>query len=114
MELVGRRREIAEFERLLGQAQDGHGGLLVVTGPPAPGQPPRLVWARLLRDLDAAESLVAAVMAADTALDLDAAIRVLVTGGPRLVLIDDIDRSADAAGPLAVVAARAAGTRTAV
>src|SRR5690348_403231 len=140
---AGRRRELQEVGRLLERAAGGAGGLLAITGPPGSGktalaeaaaaeaanrgfevlradppegQPGRLVWAQLLRDVKAAEDLVTRLSGTDAGpLDLDAAARHLSSPGPRLILIDDIDRGGpDAAAVLAVVAARCAASATAV
>ena len=106
MPFAGRLRELQEIGRLLERAAGGAGGLLAITGAPGSGktalaeaaaglaasrgfevlraspaerQPGRLVWAQLLRDIDAPEDLVTRL--ADHAenkagpLDLDAAAR---------------------------------------
>jgi tetratricopeptide (TPR) repeat protein len=133
--VAGRRAELAEVGRLLEGASRGAGGLLVITGPagsgktliaeaaaaaarergfqvlwarPAEGQPGRLVWARLLRDAGAPDGLVAGLVADDVGpLDLDGAAAHLVSGPPRLIVIDDVDKGGpDSAAMLPVVAAR--------
>jgi tetratricopeptide (TPR) repeat protein len=140
---AGRRRELQEVGRLLERAAGGAGGLLAITGPPGSGktalaeaaaaeagnrgfevlradppegQPGRLVWAQLLRDVKAPEDLVTRLSGTDAGpLDLDAAARHLSSSSPRLVLIDDVDRGGpDAAAVLAVMAARCAASATAV
>lgn len=134
--VAGRRREIEEIGRLLDRAGQGTGGMLVISGPPgsgktvvagaaadqarrrgmqvlwaspAEGQPGRLAWGQLLQDTGAPADLAADVLSSDAAvLRLDSAARHLVSGPPRLIVIDDIDRGGpDAIGMLSVVAARA-------
>jgi tetratricopeptide (TPR) repeat protein len=133
--VAGRRAELAEVGRLLDGASRGSGGLLIISGPagsgktliaesaaaaardrgfevlwarPADGQPGRLAWARLLRDAGAPDGLVAGLIDGDAGpLDLDAAAAHLVSGTPRLIVIDDVDRGGpDAAAMLRVVASR--------
>jgi len=133
--VAGRRSELAEAGRLLDGASKGAGGLLVISGPPgsgktliaesaaeaarergfevlwarpAEGQPGRLAWAQLLRDAGAPDSVVTGLIDHDAGpLDLDAAAAYLVSGPPRLIVIDDLDRGGpDAAAMLSVVAAR--------
>jgi tetratricopeptide (TPR) repeat protein len=140
---AGRRHELQEIGRLLERAAGGAGGLLAITGAPgagktalagaaaelaasrgfevlraapAEGQPGRLVWAQLLRDIDAPDDLVTRLAGNEAApLDLDAAARHLTARGPRLILIDDVDRGGpDAAAMLSVVAARCAASGTVV
>ena len=133
--LVGRERELDEISSLLAQAGTGAGGLLSIVGvagvgktvllraaadmageqgfdvlraSPAVGQPGRLVWAQLLRDGGAPDAVIGAVMAEPGPLDLDRAARELVSAGPRLIAIDDLDRAgSEALGLLSVLAARA-------
>lgn len=134
--VAGRRREIEEIGRLLDRAGQGAGGMLVISGPPgsgktvvagaaagdarrrgmqvlwaspAEGQPGRLVWGQLLQDTGAPADLATDVLSSDVGvLRLDSAARHLVSGPPRLIVIDDIDRGGpDAIGMLSVVAARA-------
>jgi tetratricopeptide (TPR) repeat protein len=141
--VAGRRAELAEAGRLLDGASEGAGGLLVISGPagsgktliaesaaadardrsfevlwarPAEGQPGRLAWARLLRDAGAPDGLVAGLMAEDAGpLDLDGAAAYLVSGPPRLIVVDDVHRGGpDAAAMLSVVAARCQQTAVAV
>src|SRR5690242_17193331 len=116
---AGRRRELQEVGRLLERAAGGAGGLLAITGPPGSGktalaeaaaaaagnrgfevlradppegQPGRLVWAQLLRDVKAPEDLVTRLSGTDASpLDLDAAARHLSSPSPRLILIDDVE-----------------------
>ena len=140
---MGRRAELAELGRLLDGASRGAGGLLVISGPagagktliaesaaatardrgfevlwarPADGQPGRLAWAGLLRDVGAPDSLVAGLMADDAGpLDLDGAAAYLVSGPPRLIVVDDVDRGGtDATAMLSVVGARCRQTAAAV
>ena len=140
--LVGRERELEEISSLLAQARTGAGGLLSIVGvagvgktvllraaadmageqgfevlraSPAVGQPGRLVWAQLLRDGGAPDAVIGAVMAEPGPLDLDRAARELVSAGPRLIAIDDLDRAgSEALGLLSVLAARATVAPTVV
>jgi len=141
--VAGRRREIAEVGRLLGRAAGGAGGLLVLAGPagsgktamagaaagearrrgfevlwasPPAGQPGRLVWAQLLRDVGAPDGLADGLLGGRAGpLDLDSAARYLVSGSARLIVVDDVDRGGpDAIEVLSVVAARCAAAPTAV
>jgi tetratricopeptide (TPR) repeat protein len=141
--LAGRRREMGEMGRLLDRAGGGAGGALVLVGPagsgktvlaaaaaaeardrgfrvlwarPPGGQPGRLVWAQLLRDTDAPAELAAVLMSECAGpLDLDGAARHLVSGSPRLIVIDDIDRGGTAAAEmLSMVAARCAAAPAAI
>ena len=142
MAVVGRRREMAEVERLLDCAAGGQGGVLVITGPPESGrtelaaaaaregsrrgfevlrtaamrgQPGRLVWAQLLRDAGAPDDLVSRLLSEPGPLDLDTIACELAAGSLRLLIIDDIDHGGEAAlRVLRVVAARAAASATAV
>jgi hypothetical protein len=141
--VVGRERELREAGRLLDRAAGGAGGLLAFTGapgsgrtalaeaaadearrrgfevllgsPPA-GQPGLLVWAQLLRDAGAPDELAARLLGTQAGpLDLDSAARYLASAGPRLIVVDDMDRGGpEAAGMLSVVAARCAACGTAV
>jgi len=142
MAVVGRRREMAEVERLLDCAAGGQGGVLVITGPPESGrtelaaaaaregvrrgfevlrtaamrgQPGLLVWAQLLRDGGAPDDLVWRLLSEPGPLDLDTIACELAAGSLRLLVIDDIDHGGEAAlRVLRVVAARAAASATAV
>jgi tetratricopeptide (TPR) repeat protein len=141
--VAGRRRELDEIARLLDRALTGAGGALLICGPagsgrtllaqaaaerardrglqvlwarPAHGQPGRMAWAQLLRDTNAPAGLTGSLLETGTgALDLDAAARHLVSGKPRLIVVDDIDSGGpDATAMLAVVAARCAAAPIAV
>jgi hypothetical protein len=141
--VVGRERELREAGRLLDRAAGGAGDLLVFTGAPGsgktalaeaaadearrrgfevlPGSPPAgqpglLVWAQLLRDAGAPDELPARLLGTQAGpLDLDSAARYLASAGPRLIVVDDMDRGGpEAAGMLSVVAARCAACGTAV
>jgi tetratricopeptide (TPR) repeat protein len=142
MALIGRRREIAEVERLLDSAAAGSGGVLVVAGPAGSGRttlateavraarqrgfdvhraaavagrPGRWVWAQLLRDAGAPGELVTGLLADPGPLDLDSAAAALCAGPRRLLAIDDADRGGPQTAELvALLAGRAATGQTAV
>lgn len=123
MALVGRQRELREVDDLLARAARGSGGVLVIIGPagsgktaladaaierarelgfevlrgvPARGQPGRMVWAQLLRDVGATDDLVERMLTDPGPLDLDSAAR-LLTSGTRLIVVDDLDHGGQAA-----------------
>ncbi len=129
--------------RLLDRAGAGAGGLLVLVGPagagktalleasadearrrgfdvlrasPVRGQPGRLVWAQLLRDAGAPDDRAVGLVSGNAGpLELDSAVRYLVSASPRLILVDDVERGGqDAVEVLAVAAARCAAAATAV
>jgi tetratricopeptide (TPR) repeat protein len=141
--VVGRGRELREAGRLLDRAAGGAGGLLsfvgasgsgktalvqaaageaqrrgfeVLRGSPPAGQPGRLVWAQLLRDAGGPDELAAGLLRAEAGpLDLDSAARHLASAGPRLIVVDDVDRGGpEATAMLSVVAARCVASGTAV
>jgi hypothetical protein len=141
--VVGRGRELREAGRLLDRAAGGAGGLLtfvgasgsgktalaeaaagearrrgfeVFRGSPPSGQPGRLIWAQLLRDVGGPDQLAAGLLHAEAGpLDLDSTARHLASAGPRLIVVDDLDRGGlEAAAMLSVVAARCAASCTAV
>ena len=91
-------------------------GFEVLRGSPPAGQPGRLVWAQLLRDAGGPDELAAGLLGAEAGpLDLDSAARHLASAGPRLIVVDDVDRGGpEAAAMLSVVAARCAASGTAV
>jgi hypothetical protein len=140
---VGRERELREAGRLLDRAAGGAGGLLtlvgapgsgktvlaeaaadearrrgfeVLRGSPPAGQPGRLVWTQLLRDAGAPDELAAGLLDPRAGpLDLDSAARHLASAGPRLIVVDDMDRGGpEAVAMLSVVAARCAASGTVV
>lgn len=141
MELVGRDREKAEITGLLDRTVMGRGGLVVVVGPAGAGktalaeyaavqgksrglrvvravgvrgQPPRLVWAQVLDDLGAADA-ARALLDGPAVAEVDAAVRALVCGTQRLVVLEDLDAAgAQALEILPVAAGRLAGSGTAV
>jgi hypothetical protein len=87
----------------------------VLRGSPAAGQPGLFVWAQVLRDAGALESVGVRLLGDPGPLDLDRAARELATGGGRLIVIDDLDRGGDQAiGLLAVLAARVTAVSTVV
>ncbi|MFC0551603.1 AAA family ATPase [Planotetraspora thailandica] len=120
MTLIARRRELAAVRRLLDRVAAGAGGHLIVTGPSGsgktalldvagemarargipvlrtaatdgdPGQP---IWSRMLGDLEAVPD-----REGHEEQDLERLAGSIARGGPRLLLIDDVDR----AGPPAV------------
>ncbi|MHB8467826.1 MAG: AAA family ATPase [Acidimicrobiales bacterium] len=142
MRLVGRDRHLAELSHVLERAVDGSGAVVVVTGPrgagktalidavvargrpmgfevvrvsPLAGQPPRLVWAQLLRDAGASDELAARVLHDPAPFDLDSAARHLALGDHRLLVVEDVDNGgSEAIEMLALMAARVASGSTAV
>jgi energy-coupling factor transporter ATP-binding protein EcfA2 len=141
--VAGRRREMEQVGRLLDRAMNGTGGLIVFLGPSGSGKTTmveaaagaarrrgldvlrasprapvqgRLAWVQMLRDAGAPDGLVAGLLADEAApLDLDSAARHLVSGPPRLIVVDDVDRGgADALEMLSFVAARCAAAAAAV
>jgi AAA ATPase domain len=141
MPLVGRDAQQADLRDLLEQARTGRGALAVVTGPPgvgrtalldwvaehgtaagfpvlraagSPGRAGRLVWARLLRE-SGDEAGARVLLDPTDPLELDDAVGRLVSGPPRLLVVDDIDQAGQPALELLeLVASRLAGSRTAV
>ena len=132
-----------EIGRLLDRAARSAGGVLAISGPkgsgktliaeaaaadarrrgfevlwasPPEGQPGRMAWAQLLRDAGAPAGVVAGLLrGAAEPLELDSAARHLVSGSPRLIVVDDVDRGGpDAIGMLSVLAARCAAAPVAV
>ncbi len=142
MRLVGRDHEIDQIDGLLGRSAAGSGGLLVLTGPsgagksaladlaversqvyglavlraaPSVGQPGRLLWSQLLRDVGAVDAMATRLLEGAQVLDLDDATRVLASSTPRLIVIDDIDRGGpECVEVLSVLASRLHSTCTAV
>ena len=140
--LVGRVQEMAQVRLLLEGAAGGAGGVVVVTGPSGSGKsalveaaveealrrgfcvaraaagsglPGRFVWAQLLRDADGAGALAESLLNNPRPLDLDAAARALTSDGPRLVVVEDLDRSGpEAVEFLSVLASRAGAASAAV
>jgi hypothetical protein len=117
--LIGRRGALAAVEQLLDRAAAGTGGHLIVTGPPGAGKTALthaaaelahargipvvhaagrgddsglLIWDRLLGDLGAGGPPLG-----DGSRDLERVVRAVVRGGPRLLLLDDVDRAGTAA-----------------
>ena len=135
--LVGRARELAEVARLLDRAVAGAGGLLVVTGSTGAGKTALtdaaavlarerglpvvratgvrgdsgpLIWDQLIGDLGAGEPA-----AGPAEPDADDTARTLADGGPRLLIVDDLDRAGQAAAEvLALLAPRLGSGATAV
>lgn len=121
MPLNGRDAELAEIDDLFGRVEAGAGGTLVITGPAGVGRTalahwavdraaargwqvlntaaPRrqtglLVWARLLRATGDSESSVRQLLDTTDPVKLDDAAATLARGrGPRLLVVDDIDRA---------------------
>jgi len=141
--LIGRDRELAALRLLLDRAVAGTGGVLVMYGPPGagmtaladaaagqgrrrgfavarvaagPAAPARLVWAQLVRAAGGPAEVARRLLEEDAEpLDLDRAAEALVSAGPRLIVVDDLDRGGSAAVQvLPVLAARVAGSATAV
>ncbi|MEV6866519.1 ATP-binding protein [Streptosporangium subroseum] len=131
MTLIGRRSELAAVEQLLDRAATGGGigGHLIVTGPPGVGKTALtgaaadlarargipvlraagtdldsglLIWEQLLGDLEAGE------LPPDAGpRDLDRVARAIARGGPRLLVVDDVDRAGTrAVAFLALLASR--------
>ena len=74
------------------------------------------MWAQLLRDAGAPDELAAGLVSGTAGpLELDSAVRQLVSASPRLILVDDVERGGqDAVEVLSVAAARCAAAATAV
>ncbi|GAA1310030.1 AAA family ATPase [Pseudonocardia xinjiangensis] len=142
MDLVERRRELAELERLLDRAGAGSGAVLVVAGPPgsgrtaladagaatareqgfevlrgtpAGGSPGRRVWAQLVRDAGGSDELAGRLLTEPEFSDLDAAAVALCSRPRRLIVVDDVDLGGpDAVALLALLAGRVVGRPVAV
>ena len=140
--LVGRSTECRAIGELLDRAAGGHGGILAVVGAAGTGktalaaaaaelaaerglttvaaravqgQPPRLVWAILLRDGGGPDHVVDSLLGEPSALDLDAAVGHLLASYRGLAVIDDLDAAGpEARGFLAMLAARVATSSIAV
>jgi len=140
--LVGRDREIAALRGLLGRAKQASGGVLVVRGPAGSGKTAladavaqdarrlgfevvriaagpvgsgRLLWAQLLSDSGGAPEQARRLLEPAGPLDVDEALRGLVSSVPRLIVIDDLDRAGpEAVEVLSLLASRLAGSATAV
>ncbi|GAB2808096.1 hypothetical protein GCM10027176_11400 [Actinoallomurus bryophytorum] len=126
MKLIGRRRELAAVERLLRQGAAGAGGHLVVTGPAGAGKSAfvhasaalarargiPVHWVAGTSDgpgRTTGEELldVAGPSPGGSGPDLDRRARADAGGGPRLVVVDDVDRAgADAVESLAFLVPR--------
>jgi tetratricopeptide (TPR) repeat protein len=87
--LVGRQRELAAVARLLDRGLDGHGERLLLTGPPGAG---RTALLHAAADLAAERGVPVSWLTPD-----EAGPAVTAADGPRLLLIDDIDRVASGA-----------------
>jgi RecA/RadA recombinase len=100
---VGRLHEIGEVERLLDEAQSGSGAVLEIIGPPGAGKTALLDVAAAAAEARGIE----VVRASANRVDADAA--ALAPAGPRLVLLDDVDRGGgEAREALSTLAAGAA------
>jgi tetratricopeptide (TPR) repeat protein len=142
MRPVGRVAELGEIDALLEAAADGSGGVVTLVGPrgsgktaliaavtemarrrgfevhgasPARGQPGRMVWAQLLHDVGAGEEDSRGLLDRGDSLAASAALRALIAGRRRLIVIDDIDIGGhDAVEVLALVASRVVVSSTVV
>jgi AAA ATPase domain len=142
MEPVGRASQLREIDALLDAAAAGSGGVLTFFGPSGSGkttmigaaadrarnrgfevlgaaairgQPGRMLWAQLLTDTGADEDVARRLLQHYDPVASSAALRALVSGQRRLILIDDVDvGGADALEILALVAARIVVGSTAV
>ena len=142
MNLVGRDREIDVLSGLLERAARGAGSFLVVRGAPGAGKTAladavaadarrrafevlqiaagpagsgRLLWARLLRDAGGTPEDERRLLEPSGPLDVDEAVRGLVSSIPRLIIVDDLDEAGpEAVGVLPFLASRLAGSATAV
>jgi hypothetical protein len=92
--LVGRQRELAAVARLLDCGRDGHGGQLLITGPPGAGRTALLhAAAGLAHD----RGIPVTWLAPDAA-----AAAITAEGGSRLLLVDDLDRASPHAAEMLV------------
>ena len=108
---VGRDREIDEVERLLDGAESGAGTVLVAVGPPGAGK-------TALLDVAAAAARrrgFAVLRGAPHPIGRDEAALIVAETGPRVVLLDDVDRDdVEAREVLSILAAGAVGAPVAV
>jgi hypothetical protein len=81
--LVGRQRELAAVARFLDLGRDGHGGQLLITGPPGAG---RTALLHAAADLAADRGIPVNWLTPDAV-----GLGIAAADGPRLLLVDDLD-----------------------
>ncbi|WP_146615760.1 ATP-binding protein [Nonomuraea aridisoli] len=96
MSLIARRRELAAVERLLDRVAAGSGGHLVVTGPAGAGKTALLDAAAALaraRAIPVVRMDAGGLSRSIAHMDAGGLSRSIAQDGPRLILIDDVDRA---------------------
>ena len=141
MGLIGRTRELTVITAGLTRAEGGVGGIVVVVGPRGAGksavaaaavgvargrgfrvlqvarvagQRDGVVWAQLLSSAGVDQDIAGTMLAPPSALTSDTAVQALITAGPQLLVVEDVDATGMDVAMVSLLAGRVTASGTLV